>query len=1171
MSPAVSTLVDGADRERIRHALDTTLVVEAAAGTGKTTELVARMVNTLAAGRAKINEIVAVTFTEKAAGELKLRLREEIEHARAARTGDDRERLEAALAHLEDAHVSTIHGFCADLLRERPVEADVDPRFEVLLEPVATQLLDRVVDGWLQETLDSPGEGVRRVLRRTFNDEDGELGPRAALRRAAQSLAEWRDFDTVWRRDPIDRRALVTGALADVHAFATVSEKGHRSDNLRIDTDPIRRFSRLHRGAIPAGAEGEEMLDGVEAQLGLLARSKAFTKCRVGYGTSYAPDVLRADVKVQHAALRDRLKDVTAAIDADLAALLQQELQPCLERYELAKQERGALDFTDLLIRARSLLRDHDGVRADFQRRYQRLFVDEFQDTDPIQAEILLLLAADAPGTRDWTRVRPVPGKLFIVGDPKQAIYRFRRADVETYWQVKRQLVEAGAQACQLRTCFRSVPTIQRAVNHVFGPLMTGDPTASQADYVALEPVRSDQDGQPALVALPIPRPYKSRYVSFEAIEASLPDTVGAFVEWLVRESGWTVSERAPGGGETRVPVQARHVAILFRRFTSWGTDVTRPYVQALEARQVAHLLVGGRSFHERDEVDALRAALCAIEWPDDELSVYATLRGGLFAFPDHVLHAYRDAHGGRLHPLLVDGGRAGDDESRRETPEDETGDIEDALRLLKRLHRHRNQAPVQDTVQSLLRATRAHAGLALRPGGEQALANVLHVLELARQYEAADGASFRGFVQQFLDETHTEAAESPILEEGTDGVRLMTVHKAKGLEFPVVILADPTCRLANERPSRALVASRGLCVQTLAGCVPAELLELRDAEIARDRAEGHRLAYVAATRARDLLVIPGVGDEPYPNERQGDKWIGVMNGALYPERPWPLPMDAIGCPPFGRDTVLERPDEEMLHPAPIRPGRHVIGQAGSPTAFEVTWWDPFALHLDAKLAFGSRQQALIDRTAPDARIQEGHDAVDRWSQLHDARLSTGRVPSLRVARVTDAAASADTGAADVTVERVDAPRRGRRGAAFGELLHEVLAIVGLEADEEAIAAAVTLKSRVLGVDDADQRDAVTAVRSALQHPLLRAAALAQRTGRCRRETPVTLRLDDGRWVEGQFDLAFEDADGWTVVDFKTDAELDASLDGYRRQVALYARALATATSRPTRGVLLRI
>ena len=1160
-----NVLVDHEDRQQIRHDLDTTLVVEAAAGTGKTTELVARMVNTLAEGRARIHQLVAVTFTEKAAGELKLRLREEVELARAGAAGEPRSRLEHALAHLEEAHVSTIHGFCADLLRERPVEADVDPRFEVLLEPVAVHTLRSVVDQWLQEAIQAPGEGVRRVLRRTFGDDEGEAGPRGALRRAVLSLTEWRDFATPWDRPALDRRALIEAAMAAIHEFADLSAKGSRSDNLRRDTEPIRRFSRRHRQPIAQGPAGEDVLDGLEALLVALTRDKAFTRCRFGMGSTYAAGLPRADVKAKHAALREQLRETTAALDADLAACLQQELQPCLARYEVTKQARGALDFTDLLMRARDLLRDRPEVRADLQQRYRRLFVDEFQDTDPIQAEILLLLAGDTVDETDWTKVVPVPGKLFIVGDPKQAIYRFRRADVETYWQVKRQLLANGGRLCQLRTCFRSVPNLQRAINHVFADIMDGDTSVAQAAYVPLEPVRRDAEGQPALVALPVPRPYGTKFVSYEAIEDSLPDAVGAFVDWLVNESGWTISER---GGETRVPIKARHVAILFRRFTSYGTDVTRPYVQALEARQVPHLLVGGRSFHERDEVDALRAALCAIEWPDDELSVFATLRGGLFAFPDHVLLQYRDANGGRLAPLLVSGEGPHDEPPRGEETS-ATEDIGNALRLLRWLHRRRNRVPVQDTLQALLRATRAHAGLALRPGGEQALANVLHVVELARQYESTDGASFRGFVQQFLDESYTDAAESPILEEGTDGVRLMTVHKAKGLEFPVVILADITCRLFSERPSRALVASKGLCVQTLANCAPAELQALRESEVARDRAEGHRLAYVAATRARDLLVVPGVGDDPYPGDRHGEKWVGVMNRALYPPRPWPAPEPAVGCPPFGRDTVIARPDEDAVRIAPLRPGRYTLGEPAAP--FDVTWWDPYKLHLDARLTFGKRQKSLIDKHAPEDRVREGLDAVDHWSQVHASRLAHGVTPSLRVQRVTEAARVIETSGIDVRVERAAAGRPRPAGRAFGAVVHEVLAAIPLDAADADIAAMTAHKARILGATRIDLEAVTAAVRDTLRHPLLDAAQRANAAGRCRRETPVMLRLDDGSIVEGQLDLAFEDADGWTVVDFKTDADLDGSLDVYQRQVALYARALTVATGRPARAVLLRI
>ncbi len=294
-------------------------------------------------------------------------------------------------------------------------------------------------------------------------------------------------------------------------------------------------------------------------------------------------------------------------------------------------------------------------------------------------------------------------------------------------------------------------------INHVFAPVMDGDAEAAQADYVPLEPVRDDVPTQPALVALPVPSARTAaRFVSYEAIEASLPDAVGAFVEWLVERSGWTVSERAPAAGDSCAGAGPPRRDPLPPLHELGRPDVTRPYVEALEARQVPHLLVGGRSFHEREEVDALRVALCAIEWPDDELSIYATLRGAFFAFPDHQLLAYRNAHGGRLNPITA--GVARPLRFAHGEPTDLEA-IEDALRLLRVA-----ASPTQ---------SRARAGHASRPccgrrartlasrcvrAASRRSPTSSHVVELARQYEASEGASFRGFVQQFLDETHTEA-----------------------------------------------------------------------------------------------------------------------------------------------------------------------------------------------------------------------------------------------------------------------------------------------------------------------------------------------------------------------------------------------------------------------------
>ena len=253
---ATKPLADDSQRRLIREELERNLVVEAAAGTGKTTVLVQRIVEVLASGLATVDRIVAVTFTEKAAGELKLRLRSGLEEARrAAGDGDRHRNLEAALARLEEARVGTIHSFCADLLRERSIEAGVDPRFEPMTEPEAERLFGDAFRYWLQRKLKSPPEGVRRSLRRTaWGSDDGPIG---RLRRAGWTLVEWRDFPGTWRRPTFDRQARIDDLVERLHAFADLSGTcgDEKRDNLFKDTEPARRLSREvphGRGGSPA-------------------------------------------------------------------------------------------------------------------------------------------------------------------------------------------------------------------------------------------------------------------------------------------------------------------------------------------------------------------------------------------------------------------------------------------------------------------------------------------------------------------------------------------------------------------------------------------------------------------------------------------------------------------------------------------------------------------------------------------------------------------------------------------------------------------------------------------------------------------------------------------------------------------------------------------------------
>ena len=1164
---------DAAARNAIANDLDDTLIVEAAAGTGKTTELVNRILRVLATGRATMVQVVAVTFTERAAGELKLRLREELERARAKATDQTVcDRLEEALKTLEEAHVNTIHGFCAELLRERPVEARVDPLFAVLTEPQADRVYARAFRAWLQEALNSPPQGVRRALRRTSGAFDAG-GPIDRLRGAGRMLADARDSPAPWERPPFDRGAAIDRLVAALHRFAALSASPLSArDNLYIDTGAGRRLSRQIQ---LEQSFGQRDLDGWEARLVDLTRDRGLSRTRKGSGYKFSKDVSRTDLLAAREALFNDLQQFRKDADADLAAGLQQELAGATDRYQQLKQAAGALDFTDLLARARDLIKSNADVRSHLQQKFTRIFVDEFQDTDPIQAEILLLLAND------------VRGKLFIVGDPKQAIYRFRGTDVSTYWDVRNQLEARGGRVLQLTTSYRSVPAIQRFVNAAFAPEMTGDIVTRQAEYVALSEARPAEDSQPAIVALPVPKPYgRGGFGAFKAsakaIDASLPDAIGAYIAWLTEQSGWMVAEKQADGTEERVTLQPRHIAVLFRRFVSFGEDVTRPYVDAIEARGVPHLLVGGKAFHGREEVETIRAALAAIEWPDDELSVFATLKGSLFAIDDEHLLEFRHRFG-TFHPFRVAkelGGNSGQDLALTGEPTAHLTPIADALRLLQQLHRGRNYRPVADTIGRLLAATRAHVGFILRPAGEQALANVLHVAELARQYEAIGGISFRGFIDELRTAAASEAAEAPILEEGSDGVRLMTVHKAKGLEFPVVILADMTCNMSRKDASRYLDASRGLCAMKIGGWAPHELHRHEAEEVARDQAEGVRLAYVAATRARDLLVIPALGDDAWDGG-----WFAPLNRALYP--PVASRRDAArgpACPAFkSKDSVLQRPNDEPAGNGTVCPGLHAFGnRPGAPKpgdgGYSVVWWDPSALKLDEKLTFGVRREDLIVKDVPRDVIADGRSRYDRWHLARDDAREAGAVPSLVVETVREWSARESTKdeVRSTEVKVIGAARSGDEarsgGIGFGLLVHGVLANMTFGAEREALDDLAAVEARVLGLSGDEAIAAASVVERLLSHDVLVRARAADARGACRRETPVTCTLPDGTVVEGVVDLAFEEAGEWTVVDYKTDREIAAAgEDRYRRQVALYASAIAQATGQPAHAVLVRV
>jgi ATP-dependent exoDNAse (exonuclease V) beta subunit len=1191
---------DEAARERIRRSLDESLLVEAAAGTGKTTVLVERLVATLAEGRARPDSLVALTFTRKAAGELKLRLRQSLDAALDAvreeeRAGDGagpgsasprRKNLEFAIARLEEARIGTIHSFCADILHERPVEAEVDPGFTEVADGEDREIFKVAFDRFIQEQLEEMRPGLRRALSRLALDTNFFGTPLDRLRDAAWSIVEWRDFPSAWRRDPFEREWAVDELVTRVHRLAEHARSGRSGDGLVWALDPV---VLLDTWIERSDAEARHDYDGLEARLIDMHRLVKNRERSKGSG-KFAEALPREQVLEERRLLMDNLEKFADAANADLAAALHEELLEVVDRYEDQKRRSGRLDFSDLLLRARRLLRDHHQVRAHLQREISHVFVDEFQDTDPLQAEILLLLVADDPAQADWRQVRPEPGKLFLVGDPKQSIYRFRRADVRLYQEIKERLTERGVETVFLSRSFRAVPEIQRAINAAFRPEMDGDRETGNPEYLSLVAARPDREDQPAVVVLPPPAPYGRRRLADSAIDGCQPATTAAFVAWLLAESGWQVEDSST---RERRNIVSSDVCLLFRRFVSWGRDVTRGYTSALESFQIPHVLVGSRTFYQREEVETLRSALTAIEWPDDELAVYATLKGSLFAFNDDQILAARAELGWRFHPLRVraytrqaedaasvagetesgplTGGTVLGEDSQVDGETEITSDealLVDTLQFLGELHHRRNRRAIVETVQELLGHARAHAAFALRPAGQQVLSNVDRVCDVARRYELSGGRSFRGFVELLDAEAEKPTShESPVVEEEAEGVRLMTVHNAKGLEFPVVILADMTGKLHARKPQRTLDPTSGVCVQKLLGLVPIELLEQESRELARERAEGLRVAYVAATRARDFLVVPAVGDEP----RAG--WVEPLNKAVYPGRQsWRDAKVAPACPEFGDASVLVRPPEfDPRSEISVQPGRHAFEDAGEP--YSVVWWDPGVLPTAPDANFGLRQMEILTED------EGGHVAeynLARYQKWVEARRTSSRLGEREHFRIETATEVEESAPGDRPVEVVYIAGRelpalpGGRSAArrFGTLVHTVMRDVDFGAEPEQVEHLARVHGRFLESPPQEIARAVRSVCRALAHPLLARAATLDPDD-CRREMEFVLPLDEQRILEGAIDLALRDQDGWRVVDFKTDLEIEQHLDEYRRQIGWYGFALERLTGEPVRMTLL--
>lgn len=809
--------VDEDVRRRVVATDDRSLCVEAGAGTGKTTLMVERVLHQIRGGVARIDEIVLISFTEKAAAELRARLRDRIEAALAGAEAVEAERLEAALAGLDVAAVQTIHAFAAAILRRWPLEAGLPPGFEALDDLAAQVRYEAAWEEWLADEIVGEPPALREALLLDLGlGRVAEIARRLHEDRAMLPLAwevlEPLDREQLWAAIQAEATALraLAGDCLDPadRAVAQIEEIGRWAERLRLDAS----FDRA------------------------LLSAPAIKSQKIGSKANWRPKETLERVQALFEALAERIATAQAALRGGVLIALVRWLEGFVRAYAEERRRAGVADFDDLLIWTRDLLRDDRAVRRALGERFRRVIVDEFQDTDPLQVEIVAFLCDAGEATR-WDEVRLKPGKLCIVGDPMQSIYRFRNADIGVYAAAKRLIAREGGAVEAIVQNFRSVEPLLAWVNRVFGTVIEADAEGeTQPAYLPLAAAHPAHDGlaRPPLVLL---RPAASegkpsaagrRRTEAVAVAATIRRAVGE--GWPVRAAG---RQREVGYGD---------IAVLFPT-----TSNLELYEDALGRAGIPYRFEGGRLFYGRQEVRDLTACLAAIDDPTDEIGVVAALTSSAFAIAPEQLFLFHEA-GGRfslLHPV----------------PEG-CAEIGAAYALLSALHEARNRRPIGATVEDLLARTRMAALARLRPDGTQAVANLLKVVEQAHLFDGRADASFRSFARWLVanGERTPREVESPISEEGGAAVRMMTVHASKGLEFPVVILAN----LGSARRSAPTwIADRAAGrIEFRAGDkdsgwrTPAfEAAQSR--EQAHEEAESRRLLYVACTRASDHLVIP--------------------------------------------------------------------------------------------------------------------------------------------------------------------------------------------------------------------------------------------------------------------------------------------------------------------------
>ena len=1055
-------LSDAAARAAVRDNLDATIFVEAGAGSGKTTALVSRVVALVDAGH-DLGGIAAITFTEKAAAELRDRIRVALE----ASATDTRRR---ALDALDAAAIGTLHAFAQRLLREHPVEAGLPPAVEVMDEIASQVAFDERWSDVQEQLLSDPGLERTMLLALTAGVRLNDLADIADAFDADWDLVAERIERETAEPPPVDPTAL----LAAAHRVVDLGV------NCRFDDDRLAiRLDELDEWCAIVETVADDEVAVLES-LGELDRP-----WRVGRKSNWdcpIDDVRAAGVELSALAADLRARVVDACLRR-LGAVLAGFTLDAAEK----RRRHGELLFHDLLVLARELLRGpHAGeVRATLHERYHHVLLDELQDTDPIQLELALRITApsvaDAP---TWEGLEASPGHLFVVGDPKQSIYRFRRADIAAFLRA-RDVVGAGA-PLQLNSNFRTVAPVVEWVNGVFGTLMVAVPDA-QPEYQALAARR---DGGPAAAGPPVVVVGADPHADVDKAD-ELRDREATGVAAVVASAlatPWLVDD---GAGGWR-PARAGDVAVLLPARTALAA-----LEAALDAVGVPYRVESSSLVYATPEVRSLLLALRAIDDPTDELALVSTLRSPLFGCSDADLFRWRQR-----------GGRWNVWSSRPDPIPDDP--VHDAMTELAALTVGRAWPTPSELLGRLVESRRV-LELGVESGHPADVwRRIRFVIDQARAWSDAGGRGLRAYLRWAARQRSDGArvAEVVLPETDVDAVRIMTIHAAKGLEFPITVVSGLTTLPRRPQPGgRVIWTADGCELKAGRGVTTARYDDALALDEQLDHHERLRLLYVACTRARDHLVVS-----------------------------------------LHRTVAHDGADADKATSATLL--AHATAGSG----------------VDALADPPTRAHPLQLPLAPPAPPWEWADA-DAWQAERDRALSSSRRPRA-VAATTLAREGVprdepvDPGLLKDSRDLELPPwQKGRYGTAVGRAVHAVLQTIDL-ATGAGLDDAAAAQAAAEGVADRSRVVAALA-RSALDAPAVRAAA----TRRHWRELYVAAPIGD-TLLEGYVDLLYEDDDGLVVVDYKTDhvpddAALEQRLVHYQRQGAAYALALERVTGRP--------